>query len=160
MTNLLQHSLTLNLVAMRRLAKETVKLADDLMIKKGEYVTVNADNMWNSDIWPEPHKYDIYRHYRMRQDPATANKAHLVSTSPDHMAFGHGDQSCPGRFFAANEIKTALCHLLLKYDWELAPGASMEPFVLWAEIVSLNPLNKLRYRRRKEEVDLENLSFK
>lgn len=26
----------------------------------------------------------------------------------------HGQRSCPGRFFATNEIKYALCHLLLK----------------------------------------------
>lgn len=49
----------------------------------------------------------------------------LVTTSPDHLALGHGEHACPGRFFAAIEIKILLCHLLLKYEWELSPKYSI-----------------------------------
>jgi cytochrome P450 len=144
---------------MRRVAKQKVVLSDGTTIHKGQEVVVDGINMVDPEIYPDPEKYDIYRYYRMRQDPATANKAHLVSTGPDNLTFGHGSQSCPGRFFAANEMKIALCHLLLKYDWELGPGASLESVHLFGEMTGLNQENKLRYRRRKEEIDLESLSF-
>lgn len=101
---------------MKRIATETITLANDTILKKGGYYIVNGTSLTNPEIWPEPEKFDIYRFYRLRQDPATASKAHLVSTSPEHLGFRHGDQACPGRFFAANEVKIALCHLLLKYD--------------------------------------------
>lgn len=147
------------LVTMRRLAKQKVVLPDGVIIHKGDEVAVDGVNMVDPEIHPEPKKYDIYRYYRMRQDPATANKAHLVSTGPDNLTFGHGSQSCPGRFFAANEMKIALCHLLLKYDWELGPGASLEAKHTFADMVGLDHENKLRFRRRQEELDLDSLTF-
>ena len=52
----------------------------------------------------------------MRQDDAKSNSAQLVATSSDHLAFGHGKHACPGRFFAANEVKIALIMMLLQYD--------------------------------------------
>jgi cytochrome P450 len=51
-------------------------------------------------------------------DPEKEMFRHFVSTSPEHMAFGFGKHSCPGRFFAAIEVKIALCHILLKYDFK------------------------------------------
>lgn len=42
------------------------------------------------------------------------------------MGFGFGRHSCPGRFFAANEVKIALCHILLKYDFKLAEAERPE----------------------------------
>ncbi|PSN67367.1 cytochrome P450 monooxygenase-like protein [Corynespora cassiicola Philippines] len=148
----------LGMVGMRRIVTKDVELPGGLSIRKGERTCVDSTNMRNSAIYPDPYKYDIYRFQRMRDDPATASKAQLVTTSPDHLAFGHGMHACPGRFFAANETKIALCHLLLKYDWKLAPGTNVEPLVFGLQF-NINPENKLLYRRRKEEIDLESLEF-
>lgn len=41
----------------------------------------------------------------MREQAETETEALLVTTSPNHLAFGHGKHACPGRFFAATEIK-------------------------------------------------------
>ncbi|CAK5282147.1 unnamed protein product [Mycena citricolor] len=49
--------------------------------------------------------------------------SHMVSTSMEHLSFGHGKHSCPGRFFAATEIKAMLAHILINYDIKAAvPG--------------------------------------
>ncbi|KAJ7252482.1 cytochrome P450, partial [Mycena rebaudengoi] len=40
----------------------------------------------------------------------------MVSTATDHLVFGHGNHACPGRFFAAAELKAMLVHLVLNYD--------------------------------------------
>lgn len=47
-------------------------------------------------------------------------KANLsfVSTSPTYHPFGHGRHACPGRFFAANELKLILSFMLLNYEFE------------------------------------------
>ena len=145
------------LASMRRVVKEKVVLPNGFVIQKGQYVTIDGENMINPKVYPDPEKYAPYRYYRMREDPSQAMKAHLVSTHLDNLTFGRGMQACPGRFFAANEVKIALCHLLLKYDWELGPGASLEPCTMVCEQVSFNPANKIRYRRRTEELDLESL---
>lgn len=38
------------------------------------------------------------------------------------MPFGYGKHACPGRFFAANEIKVIVINLLRKYDIETRQG--------------------------------------
>jgi cytochrome P450 len=92
----------------------------------------------------------------MRQTPGKENQAHFVTTSPESLGFGHGQHACPGRFFAANEVKVLLCHLLLKYDFELIPGSdySIQPYGF---NLNTNKGAKIRVRRRKEEIDLDSL---
>ncbi|KAJ4357135.1 uncharacterized protein N0V89_001710 [Didymosphaeria variabile] len=147
------------LTGMRRLATQTVELSNNITIHKGDRVMVDATSMLDPTIYPEPEKFDIYRFLHLRERADFASKAQLVATSPEHLSFGHGMHACPGRFFAANEVKIALCHLLLKYDWKLSPAtASIKPVVHGVSMV-VNPENRLMFRRRKEEIDLESLEF-
>ncbi|CAN9360011.1 unnamed protein product [Alternaria alternata] len=144
--------------------KRTVVLSDGTVINKGQQIAVDGYHMSDPAIYPNPDKYDIYRYYRMRADPnpTKASQAHLVSTGPDNLSFGHGVQGCPGRFFAANEMKIALCHLLLKYDWEVGERCDLSSKILFGETEALDKGNQLRFRRRKEgevEVDLEGLVY-
>ncbi|KAI1690339.1 Cytochrome P450 [Pyrenophora tritici-repentis] len=129
---------------LRRMATDNLVTSDGLEIKKGQRVAVDLGNMVDLKAYPEPEKFDIYRYYNMRQNPATAVKSQLVATSVDNLTFGHGNHACPGRFFAANEIKLALCHLLLKYDWELSPDASLEAIYPAAAMSMLDPNVQLR----------------
>lgn len=139
------------------MATDNIITSDGFEIKKGEKLLIDMNAMLDANTYPEPEKFDIYRYYNMRQNPATAAKAQLVTSSPENYTFGIGVHTCPGRFFAAAEIKLALSHLLLKYDWELSPDASLEPFHLVGMLTTLNPSNKIRYRRRKAELDLDSL---
>lgn len=92
----------------------------------------------------------------MRQTPGKENQAHFVTTGPDSLGFGHGQHACPGRFFAANEVKILMCHLLLKYDLELTPGTDTSVQVYGFSLNSKRGV-KVKVRRRKEEVDLDGL---
>lgn len=114
--------------------------------------------MMDENIYPDPHRYNPYRFTEMRQN-GNENKAHLVSVSPTHFGFGHGIHACPGRFFAANEVKIALAHMLLKYDWKLAEGTAELEGVQNGINYNVNPNIKLLIRRRREELDLESLEF-
>nr|KAK5446087.1 hypothetical protein LTR18_004006 [Exophiala xenobiotica] len=51
-------------------------------------------------------------------------KANLsfVSTSASYHPFGHGRHACPGRFFAANELKMLLAYMVLNYDFDMQPS--------------------------------------
>ncbi|KAL2815752.1 cytochrome P450 [Aspergillus granulosus] len=146
------------MLPMRRLAINDVTLENGVRIHKGERCAVDGYAFSDPTLYENPGEYDIYRFLRMREQPGMENKAQLVATGDHHLAFGHGMHACPGRFFAANEIKLALCHLLLKYDWKLAPGSTVNPIV-FATAQSINPATRVLYRRRKEEIDLKDLSF-
>ncbi|KAM5366233.1 hypothetical protein ACJZ2D_010661 [Fusarium nematophilum] len=84
-------------------------------------VAVNAD----SSVFPNPDKFDPLRFYRLRQqakDGGSVEKAALnqfVSVNQSSLTFGYGRHACPGRFFAANEIKMILANALLRYDVKL-----------------------------------------
>ncbi|WYZ35719.1 hypothetical protein EsH8_X_000366 [Colletotrichum jinshuiense] len=139
----------------RRLAKKDVKLSNGFVVRKGQKIIATNTHMWDSSYYENATKYDGYRFLNMR-DTEEEKQAHLVSTSMKHPAFGHGQHACPGRFFAANEVKIALAHLLLKYDWKLPNGFDPKPLPFGMTFLP-DPSAKLLIRRRKEEIDLESL---
>jgi cytochrome P450 len=109
---------------------------------------------WSSEFYDYPLVFDPYRFLKMKQVPGRESRAHFVSPTPEHMGFGYGNHACPGRFFAANEIKIFLCHMLLKYDLKLAEG-SVPMVQKYAIMWNSDPHAKISIRRRREEIVLE-----
>ena len=141
----------------RRLATDDVQLSNGYLIKKGTRIIFENTHMWDDKYHENPLEYDAYRWLKLREDPTREHLAHLVSTSTQHMGFGHGKHSCPGRFFAANEIKIGLCHLLLKYDWKLLDNAEAPKPLFYGMAILPDPDAKLLIRRRTPELDLDSL---
>ena len=138
---------------MRRIATEDIILSDGTILPKGDMVAVSLHNQWDSKVHDRPSEWDGRRFLRMRETvPGKDKLAQLVSTSQEHLAFGHGQHACPGRFFAANEIKIALIHTLLKYDWRLLPGEKPQPR-FFGFSSNADPFLKVEIRRR-ESLDI------
>ncbi|KAF4995948.1 hypothetical protein FGRMN_4803 [Fusarium graminum] len=142
--------------AFRRMALADVTLPNGDILKKGDRVIGETTHMWSSEYYDNALEFDAYRYVKMRQT-GDDKKAHLVSTTADHLGFGHGVHACPGRFFAANEIKILLCHLLLKYDWKLPEGAELKPIHSAWRLMG-DPSASLLLRRRTEELDIDSFS--
>ncbi|KAI0123763.1 cytochrome P450 [Xylariales sp. AK1849] len=143
--------------SMSRYVEDEITLSDGTALPKGSRINVMADFM-NPNVYPEPGKFDAARFMTMRQRAGNVNSWQFVTTSSEHMFFGHGQHACPGRFFASNEIKIALCHLLLKYDWRFVPAAGRPEPQIFETGIMVNPKGKVEYRRRKAEIDLDDLS--
>lgn len=111
---------------MRRIAETDVTLSDGTVIPKGAFSWVTLDAYRNPERYPDPDAYNPRRFLELRSLPGQERRWQLVTTSADHLGFGHGEHACPGRFFASNEVKIALVHLLMKYDWAL-PGDQGRP---------------------------------
>ncbi|KAJ5341959.1 hypothetical protein N7541_011083 [Penicillium brevicompactum] len=141
------------LLSMFRYATETVILPDGTVIPKGTLTAVANPSRLDPTIYPEPDKFDVYRFLKMRDDATQAGLAPFSKTNHTHLAFGHGKQACPGRFIAINEVKLALCHILLKYDIDLVDGSNCE-LVRTGLVTVRNPAAKIRVRRRQEEVKI------
>ncbi|KAF7901531.1 hypothetical protein EAF00_003752 [Botryotinia globosa] len=113
----------LNLVTMNRKMMDTVQLSDGTILPKGSFVGMAAGSIgFDPRIFENPDEFDGFRFEKLRQQEGAENKFQLVTTGKDSLAFGHGSHSCPGRFFASNEIKTMLIELLRNYDFQLLPG--------------------------------------
>ncbi|KAK1762684.1 cytochrome P450 [Phialemonium atrogriseum] len=146
----------INDTSLQRLALRDVKLSDGTVLPRGSISAVASTRHWDSHYYPDPHKFDGYRFLKMRTDGGKENVAQFVSTSPDHLGFGHGQHACPGRFFASNEIKIIMCHILLKYDWRLIKGQDPKAMV-HGFILAADHTTKLEIQRRREELDIDSL---
>ena len=64
------------------------------------------------------------------------------------LVFGHGLFVCPGRFFAANELKLLMAYLVREYDIEQLPK---RPENKWMGSLLLPPVKStIHVRRRKQ----------
>lgn len=140
---------------LNRIAVEDFRLANGMLIPQGTLLGVGPTHMWDNSFYEDGEKFDGLRFHRMRQNPELKQQSYLVSTSPNQLGFGHGSHACPGRFFAANEVKIILCHFLLKYEWRFpveGPHA-----VNLGVLNAASPWTKIQIRRRKEEMDIGEL---
>lgn len=131
--------------------EDGIKLPKGAMISFLSYpVHVDAERM------EDPLKYDPFRFSRAREAAVDSegklglSNMRFVSTSPQHLPFGHGKHACPGRFLIDFELKMIIAYVLKNYDLEFPPEykGKRPPNIWLAE--SNNPPSgvKLRVKRR------------
>jgi cytochrome P450 len=141
-----------NQAPMRRYALRETMLPDGVLIPKGTKVMVSAHQSWDDSIFPKAHEFDGYRFFNMRQN-AGQDTAQYVSTASSTLGFGHGRQACPGRFFAANEMKIALSHIILGYDFRLVEGTKPQASS-YGLFYPCDGTAQIEIRRRQPEIEL------
>ncbi|KAF4303967.1 Cytochrome P450 [Botryosphaeria dothidea] len=145
-------------LSMRRRASAPLTLSNGTKIPAGAMMAVPTLPMWDGDLYANPDEYDGRRFLKLREQPGHENRWQFVTTAPDVYAFGHVKHACPGRFFASNELKVVLMHLLMKYDWRFAGGKqgveARPKTVVAVESFRPDPTVRLEYRARTSEIDL------
>ncbi|KAH8895907.1 cytochrome P450 [Thozetella sp. PMI_491] len=104
-------------------------LSNGQTIPAGVVIEVPAYAIHHDDtIFPDADKFDAMRFYKLRQKARDegavegAAQNQFVSVSANSLTFGYGRHACPGRFFAANEIKMIMANALLSYDIKNVEG--------------------------------------
>jgi cytochrome P450 len=139
---------------MPRQAKKDLTLSDGTYIPAGTFIYIGPIPMKDPKNFTTPEKFDGYRFLKLRNVPGAENKNQFVTTSPDCTVFGHGHHACPGRFFASNELKLLISHLIMYYDWKLPDNqTSVQPMINGTSR-SPNSRQKLLYKSREPEVPL------
>ncbi|KAL3467892.1 cytochrome P450 [Aspergillus heterothallicus] len=79
----------------------------------------------DADIFPEPDKFDVLRFYKVKESNAKGTEAHSAQRAvrAGWLQFGYGRQSCPGKLYAINLMKTLVGEMLLRYEIRLAGGS-------------------------------------
>ena len=116
------------------IAKGGVVTSDGLHLPEGAIVAVNN---YGEQVLHERHEnaadFDAFRFSRSRESlantalaqnsgeheiPSIVEEKKMASTSTGIalLNFGHGKHACPGRFFAVQEIKLLLAHILLDFE--------------------------------------------
>lgn len=117
------------------------------------YVLVSAHRMRDPELYPNPDEFVADRFVRMRETQERKSDTAYTAATADHMGFGYGKHACPGRYFAAHEVKIILCHMILKYDFKL-PANHIRGYTISGFFSFAGSENQLLVRRRAEEIVL------
>ncbi|OJJ62372.1 hypothetical protein ASPSYDRAFT_86061 [Aspergillus sydowii CBS 593.65] len=138
---------------MVRTTTSSVTFTDGLKVPPNTRTLVSCHNMWTDAVHDSAAEFDGYRFLKLRAKPGQENWTQLVSTSNNHLGFGHGMHACPGRFFAATTAKVLLSHVVLKYDLKLLDGQKPD-IIEHGAAQYANVWCGIGVRRRTEEIDL------
>ncbi|KAF8477701.1 cytochrome P450 [Russula ochroleuca] len=115
----------LGLLAVSRLALRPFTFSNGVTVPAGTLVSIPASTTHTDErIYPNPDEFDGFRFAKLRESEGdTLTSRHqTVSTSTEHLAFGIGRHTCPGRFFAVNEVKALFAHIVATYDVKFEEG--------------------------------------
>ncbi|KAH8820224.1 cytochrome P450 [Xylogone sp. PMI_703] len=128
--------------------KSGITLSNGLHVPYGATITAPQWSIHRDEtIYSQADEYLPYRYVNTKQRQESGFTESLATTSATHLAFGHGRHACPGRHFAAAEMKLILAYLLMNYD--VKPLAS-RPQSLWISTNYMPPTESVfQIRRRK-----------
>lgn len=139
---------------MSRFVEKKTVLSNGVVLPKGSRFSIFSTRYKDPEVFSDPETFDASRFLKLREIPGQENAHQAVGLGANHLLFGEGLHACPGRFFVINEVKIALCQLLLKYDWRLDDGEDqLLEFHLHGQ-TQINPGLKVECRRRDEEISL------
>ncbi|KAK6067123.1 cytochrome P450 [Seiridium cupressi] len=154
--SIVRESLRLNMVStfgVPRLVigKNGFTTRSGVRIPKANIIAAPGKNIAKDEsIYPDAETYKPFRFAEKRKDEdieyvQRARQA-AATTSSEFLPFGHGKHACPGRFFAATELKLILGYMIMNYDIEML---EKRPEDIYAGAARLPPMAaKVRVRRR------------
>lgn len=164
-----------NITSFIRKVMKPIDLSDGTHLPPGtSLLTPLAGISQDPRYFPDPHVFDGLRFWKLRQQqqqqspsptrcpsptptehhsppPTTSSssKHQFTSIGDTSQNFGLGRHACPGRFFAAHEIKLILAHLLLSYDIKLRDGEARPKPLVFMMTKSPSQTAEILFRRRR-----------
>ena len=138
-------------VSFERKTKEAITLPDGTFLTKGSHVAAPAYSIGHDEeFFKDPENFDGLRFYHLQAaEKNRSRKHHYVSVGETSLGFGYGRHACPGRWFAAMEIKLFLALITHEYDIEAVkvdhrPRSTIDHFFIYPDASKMVAL-----RRRK-----------
>lgn len=133
-------------------------LKDGTHIPAGTFIeTPSLAVLRDPALYPDPDVFDAYRFYDLRTKKETTpdpldyknrEQYQFVSVTKENTTFGFGKHACPGRFFAANEIKLIVARMLLDFDVRFPEDVSEKYPNFYAGSVCVpSPVGVVEFRR-------------
>ncbi|EFE34950.1 cytochrome P450 oxidoreductase GliF [Trichophyton benhamiae CBS 112371] len=137
-------------VGMERKVLVTTKLSDGTVLPAGSILGFDSFQInYDTQLWENPEKFDGFRFARLRAADGNDHKYQATSIGLESLSFGLGTHACPGRFFAINETKILLAHLIMNYDWAFPDGQGRPKNFTLISALLINPESEVLCRRRQ-----------
>jgi len=137
--------------AFNRRVLKGITLSNGQYIPPGVTIEVPSAAVYlDEKNYPSADEFDGFRAYKARQSGKAADIARnqFVTTNETNLNFGYGAHACPGRFFAANEIKMILVRLILEYDVKMPNDETVRyPMVDVSTQSMPDPTKALKFRK-------------
>ncbi|KAI6042740.1 cytochrome P450 [Pisolithus marmoratus] len=128
--------------SVQRKAMKDLTLSDGTFIPKGTHLFVPTA------VYEDPGVFDPFRFSQLCDDGNENARHQMVGATQDYLSFGYGKHICPGRYLAANELKTMLAHILTSYDVKFEDRVSRPISMHWELHILADPTVKVMFRRR------------
>lgn len=142
------------IVTFERVIHQPYRLSDGFEIPGNTQIGVPTSSiLMDPKLYPNPKRYDGFRFAKIRTQQPNSDasaRAQYAASNSTSMSFGYGRHACPGRFFAANEIKAIMGYLIMNYDMKFPDGVEKRPESLLFETQYLpNPFATVMFKRRQ-----------
>ncbi|KAF2175388.1 cytochrome P450 [Zopfia rhizophila CBS 207.26] len=143
-----------------------IHLANNVHVPQGTLLAIAMQPVQVDEaIYPDAHRFNAFRFtqpgaVRNIMDPITPKEnterqgeqkqKSTVTLDDSFLGFGFGKHTCPGRFFALNEMKIYVAYMLQNYEIEYLKERPKSADIIWLKL----PLNgaTVRVRRRVKPV--------
>ncbi|KAI0305190.1 cytochrome P450 [Multifurca ochricompacta] len=142
----------LGFIGMQRIALRPFTFSNGMTIPAGTMIAFPLGATHTDEAsYSNPEEFDGFRFSKLceKEGDVLATKYKAVSPSPESLFFGLGRHACPGRFFAANEVKVLLAHILVTYDIKFEDGKGVPGNLEIGSFRILRDTNVLFRRRQK-----------
>ncbi|KAI9441481.1 cytochrome P450 [Lactarius indigo] len=139
------------ILAVVRLSLRPFTFSNGVTVPAGTLIAVPAVAVhMDKEIYPNPEEFDGFRYSKLRERDGDAAIGHqATSTSAEYLNFGYGRHACPGRFFAVNEVKALLAHILVTYDFKFEEGKQV-PRSIIIDSVRIPGKANVMFRKRQK----------
>ncbi|KAI9440515.1 cytochrome P450 [Lactarius indigo] len=139
-------------LSMGRIALRPFTFSNGVTVPAGTLVAVpSAAVQMDREIYPNAEEFDGFRFMKLRKRDGVAVAGYqAVSTSAEYLPFGYGRHACPGRFFAVNELKALLAHVIVTYDIKFEEGKQAPRGFIINGIRIPGKANAIMFRKRQK----------
>ncbi|KAF8576152.1 cytochrome P450 [Ramaria rubella] len=136
-------------VNMHRYALKEFTFSDGTRIPQGGIASVLMPEIHHDEaLYTDAHRFNGFRFSDIPGEEEGEVRDQMVATNTKFLPFGHGRHACPGRPFAANELKAMMAHLVLTYDIK-ATKNGVRPSTQWFSYsCSPDPKAEVLFRKR------------
>ncbi|PBK63969.1 cytochrome P450 [Armillaria solidipes] len=132
--------------ATERTTRKDFVFSDGTVVPAGVPIVVaSLSTHTDEENYEDPLEFKPWRFSEKSKQEGEGIRHHMTTPSLDFVFFGLGRAACPGRFFAVNELKALMCHILLNFDVKI----DKFPTPVWfAENQMPNESSKVLFRKR------------